>query len=72
MTKINIKKKFSSNLKKYRKKQKLTQEDLAHQVGVSVKYVQRLEGANTTPNVGIETVSKFAKALKVSPYLLLK
>ena len=49
-----------------------TQEDLAQEAGVSVKYIQRLEGEKTTPNVGIETVSKFSDILKVSPHLLLK
>ena len=72
MAQINIKKKFSENLKKYRKRLNLTQEDLAYELGLSVKYIQRLESSNSTPNVGIETVSKFANVLKVSPYLLLK
>jgi transcriptional regulator with XRE-family HTH domain len=42
-----------------------TQEKLAEITGIDYKYLQRIEGKNP-PNVRIETVAKFAKALKTT------
>lgn len=59
-----IKKIFSKNLKTFRNKRGLTQEQLAEQMGISVRYIQLLEG-KSPPNVKIETLDFIAKALKI-------
>ena len=68
MTKIR--KTFAKNLKKLRLDKGLTQELLAEKLGISVRYVQQLEGKNT-PNVKIDTLEILAKELKVKPCELL-
>jgi transcriptional regulator with XRE-family HTH domain len=62
---------FSRNLKKIRQARGLTQEQLAENLGISVRYVQTLEGKNT-PNVKLDTLEVLAKALKVKPTDLLQ
>ena len=69
MTKIR--KGFARNLKKIRLDRNLTQEILAEKLGISVRYVQLLEGKNT-PNVKIDTLETLAKVLRVHPAELLK
>ena len=61
-----LRKRFSRNLKNIRENKGLTQEKLAERLGVSTRYLQRLEG-NNCPNVGIDTLAKLAKALRVKP-----
>lgn len=68
MTKVR--KSFSRNLKKFRLAKGYTQEQLAEKLGISVRYIQQLEGKNT-PNVKIDTLEMLAKELKVKPYELL-
>jgi transcriptional regulator with XRE-family HTH domain len=68
MTKIR--KTFAKNLKKLRMDKGLTQELLAEKLGISVRYIQQLEGKNT-PNVKIDTLEILAKELKVKPCELL-
>lgn len=68
MTKIR--KTFAKNLKKLRLDKGLTQEQLAEKLGISVRYIQQLEGKNT-PNVKIDTLEVLAKELKVKPCELL-
>jgi transcriptional regulator with XRE-family HTH domain len=62
---------FSKNLKKIRTEKELTQEELAEKLGISVRYVQLLEGKNT-PNVKLDTVEALSKALRIQPADLLK
>ena len=62
---------FSKNLKKLRQSRGLTQEQLAENLGISVRYVQTLEGKNT-PNVKLDRLEVLAKALKVKPTDLLQ
>ena len=62
---------FSKNLKKIRIEKELTQEELAEKLGISVRYVQLLEGKNT-PNVKLDTVEALSKALRIQPADLLK
>ena len=64
MSKIRIQ--FSKRLKLIRQEKGLTQEDLAELLGISVRYVQQLEG-KSTPNVKLDTIEMLAKALKVKP-----
>lgn len=59
-----IRKIFAKNLKTFRKKKGLTQEQLAEQLKMSVRYLQLLEG-KSTPNVKIETLDLIAKSLKI-------
>ena len=68
MTKIR--KTFSKNLKKLRLDKGFTQEQFAEKLGISVRYIQQLEGKNT-PNVKIDTLELLAKELKVKPCELL-
>jgi len=69
MTKVR--KSFSRNLKKFRLDKGYTQEQFAEKLGISVRYIQQLEGKNT-PNVKIDTIELLAKELKVKPYELLQ
>jgi len=58
-------------IKALRRKQGITQEQLAELIGTSYKYLQRIEGKNP-PDVRLTTITKLAKALKVKPADLLK
>lgn len=69
MTKVR--KSFSRNLKKFRLDKGYTQEQFAEKLGISVRYIQQLEGKNT-PNVKIDTLELLAKELKVKPFELLQ
>ena len=69
MTKIR--RTFARNLKTIRLEKGQTQEELAEKIGISVRYIQLLEGKNT-PNVKLDTLETLAKALKVHPSDLLK
>ncbi len=61
---------LAKRLKDLRKKQKLTQEQMAEKLEMDLRYYQRLESAK--PNaVKIDTIDKISKVLKVSPSKLL-
>lgn len=62
----SIRKKFSRNLAKMRIAKGWTQEELAERLGISVRYVQQLEGKNT-PNVKLDTIAVLAQTFRVSP-----
>lgn len=68
--KSNIRLNFGKKLKLFRHKRKLTQEQLANAAGIDYKYLQKIEGKNP-PNIKIETIERFARALKVRPSELL-
>ena len=42
----------------------MTQEEFAEKLNVSVRYIQKVESKNT-PNMKLDTLEEFAKALKV-------
>lgn len=65
-----LRRKLAKNLKKIRLDKNMTQENLAERLEITVRYVQRLEGKDT-PNVGVDTIEKLAKALKVKAESLL-
>ena len=46
ITKSDIDKHFGKVLRNYRKKAKITQEYLAEQLGISLKYISRIENGN--------------------------
>ena len=62
---------FASNLRKYRKARKLTQQELAELSNIEYKYIQRLEGKKPL-SVRIDTLDRLAKALRINSYMLLK
>lgn len=60
---------FAANLVSLRAKRKLTQSDLAHEVGISTSYVSMLERGQRSPP--LETIEALARALEVPPQRLL-
>ncbi len=54
---------FAKNLKRLRKLRKLTQEQLAEQVGVDFRYISYLENAKSFPSCDL--IEKLVKALGV-------
>ena len=67
---MNAKNNLRINIKKYRTKLNITQEQLSELSGVAYKYIQKIEG-KTTPNVGIGLLEKIAKVLNTTPSKLL-
>ena len=61
---------FGANLRKLRKRYKLTQEQLAQLSEVDYKYIQRLEG-KTPSSPSLNIIEKLAQAFKISPAKLL-
>ncbi|MDP2930354.1 MAG: helix-turn-helix transcriptional regulator [bacterium] len=51
-------------IKRLRRKKKLSQEKLAHLADISYNTIVKIE-TGSTPNPGIKTISKIAKALGV-------
>lgn len=66
----NLRTVFSNNLKFFRIKENLRQEDLAEKVDLTDKYISDLERAKFSPS--LETIEKLAHALNISADLLLK
>ena len=61
---------LAKRLKDLRKKQDLTQAEMAERLEMDLRYYQRLESAK--PNaVKIDTIDKISKVLKISPSKLL-
>lgn len=61
---------FGSNLRKRRVKQKLTQENLAFESDLSLRYIQNLESGERQPT--LETIFKLSFALDTSPQSLIQ
>ena len=61
-----------ANIKKYRTKSKLTQEEASDQAGITVKYWQRLEMKSQIDLPSMKVLFKVAKALNVSASKLLE
>ena len=68
---VSIRIKLGKKIKRLRKERKYTQDKLSELTDIDYKYLQKIEGKNP-PNIRIETIEKFAKALKVRPAELLK
>ena len=68
--KSNIDKTFGNLFKVYREKLNLTQEDLSESIGISPKYISRIE----TGNGGIKskTLINYINTLAISPNMLYK
>ena len=65
-----IRLKLARTLKEERRKAKLTQEEVAELIEVSVRYYQMLESKQPTA-IKIDTIEKIAKAFKIRPARLL-
>ncbi len=66
MSTPKIRLQFAQKLREKRRKAKLTQEEMAERINVSVRYYQMLESKNPTA-VKIDGIEKIAKALKIKP-----
>ena len=60
----NLKQKFADNLKRIRKSRKMTQEQLAENVGVDFRYISLLENAKNFPSCDL--IEKIANAMNVN------
>ena len=59
---------FTFNMKKYRKKRRLSQMKLAEMLGSSTSYIGEIEINNRVPSM--DMVERIAKALNVEPFRL--
>jgi transcriptional regulator with XRE-family HTH domain len=59
---------FTYNLKKHRKRAKLTQEKLAELCGTDFRYIGQIETGRRCPS--LEFIGKIASALNIAPYKL--
>jgi len=59
---------FTDNLKKHRKRAKLTQEKLAELCGTDFRYIGQIETGRRCPS--LEFIGKIAIALNIAPYQL--
>ena len=66
-----ITKQLGERVKSLRKEKELTQEELAGKSGISLKYIQRIEGKKP-PNLGIVKLQELAKGFGIEPWQLLK
>lgn len=66
----NIRKILATNIKSYRIRKNMSQEDLAFQCDLHRTYISDVERCNR--NISIDNIAKIAAALKVSPADLLK
>lgn len=66
--KLDIDKVLGETFKEYRLKNKLTQEKIAEKLGISVKYISRIE--NGTGGVKVETLVNYMNILGISPNVI--
>jgi len=59
---------FSKNMRKYRKKAKITQEKLAELCDTDHRYIGQIETGVRCPS--LEYVERIARALKIAPFCL--
>lgn len=57
---------FKENIKYYRKKLNLTQEELAEKADISISYIKQIESNKEYKNVSLTVILKLSKALEVS------
>ena len=58
-------KKIGMNISSYRKKMKMTQEELANKVGISYSYLTQIEAPNVIKKMSLEVLFDIASALNV-------
>lgn len=68
MREYKVNKKLGKRIRRIRKEQKLSQEELADKAGIHRTYMGKIERGESNPPV--HTVEKIAKALKVSLNML--
>lgn len=68
VSKVDIDKVLGDTFKEYRLKSKLTQEKVAESLGISVKYISRIE--NGTGGVKVETLVNYINILGISPNVI--
>ena len=68
LKKLDIDKVLGEVFKEYRVKNKLTQEKIAEKLGISVKYISRIE--NGTGGVKVETLVNYMNILGISPNVI--
>jgi len=64
----NLKKVFGSNVRKYRLRKRMTQEELAEQLHVSVVFLSQLE--NGIYGVRFDNIAVIASVLEIEPFYL--
>ncbi len=69
MTKSSISK-ICENIKSYRKRSKISQEQLSEMVGVTPDYISLIERGKRTPSIKI--LCYIAEVFNLEPYVLLK
>ena len=67
---MNIIEVFSSNVRFYRMKLKLSQEALAEKANLHITYISDFERVQR--NVSLENIYNIAVALEIEPYMLLQ
>jgi transcriptional regulator with XRE-family HTH domain len=67
---MSLKQIFIKNLKDFRKKEGLSQMQLAEYSGISLGYIAEIETGKKFPSIGV--IEKIAIILKVEPYFLFK
>lgn len=60
----------AANVRRLRKERGLSQEELAHRIGIDRNYVGMIERRENSPT--IDMIERFARALKVEPLALLR
>lgn len=70
MSRLQIELKFAKRLRELRKKNGVTQEEVAERADMSVRHYQQLE-SNKPHAVRLNTLEKLAKAFKTTPSKLL-
>ena len=65
VSKSDIDKNFGKILREFRKKNKLTQEELAEKLGISLKYISRIENGNN--GVKTQTLIRYMNILGITP-----
>ena len=68
ITKLDIDTVLGQIFKEYRLKNNLTQENIAEKLGISVKYISRIENGNG--GVKVETLVKYMNILGISPNII--
>jgi len=59
------------NIAYYRKKEGMTQEQLAEKAGISWAYLSKIEAPNMAVNMSVDILFQLADALRVAPTKLL-
>ena len=70
LTKEDIDKSIGQVLKRFRRSYRLTQEKISEQVGISLKYVSRIENGNG--GISTETLIKYMNSLGITPNTIYK